>query len=215
MTDESHMQDVNVQQNMGGEVNYNNPPAVYAQPQASSQAASAAPPDAVGCNLNSMKRVFFSAPGALRAAEWLFAIIAFGAMANQAAMDPNFSVFTSDGTRMTGSGKFVIAMGVLVFIYTMAVLVLNIFDVHSTHSFLLVFELATDALFGLLCFIAGIVAGAHCNDGVSGVKYCDSITWLDGKDYAATNAKAAIAFIFFTAFCLWGSAFFSYRRWRK
>jgi len=212
------MQDVNVQQNAGGEVNYNNPPAVYAQPQAASQAATAAPPDAVGCNLNSMKRVFFSAPGALRLLEWLFAIIAFGAMADQAHMDPDFGNATQDGTRMTGSGKFVIAMGVLVFVYTMAVIVLNLFDVHSTRPFLLLFELVTDALFGLLCFIAGIAAGARRNDKSpqSDIKFCDTYTVpATGKDYKADNAKAAVAFIFFASFCLFASTFFSYRRYRK
>jgi len=99
-------------------------------------------------------------------------------------------------------------MGVLSWIWTMAALSFRIFDVHSSINMLYMIELAGDVFFCILDFIAGIASAAKCNDLASGVKCTD--VGDPGK-----KLGAGCAFMFFTAFLLAGSAFFSFRRWKS
>ena len=155
--------------------------------------------DAVGCTGAAWKRVFTSPVGILRAVEWLFAIIAFGAMSDNEIFDKK-SAF-----------EFVVAMGVLTWLFVMVAIAIEIFNAYASYPILNVTVLICDILFAALCFIAGIAAGVQCNEKVvSGfdLKWCDSQISGHGK------VKAGVAFIFLTSFLLMISAFFSFKRWR-
>jgi len=200
--DTTSMQDVNVQQEPPayGQPEYGQQQVPYGQQQAGygqqpayigGPSASPAPPTqtssvASGCNGASFKRVLTSPDGILRCVEWLFAVISFGAMADQSGYD-QFSEF-----------QFLVAAGVLTWLWTMAMLSCYIFDLAGSNPILNLVEFAGDCLWALFEFVAGIVAAKKCND------YSCSV----GK------IQAAAAFAFLCFFALLGSAFFSYKKWR-
>jgi len=155
----SDMQDVNVavdpQQNAGqveAAPQYNpqqqyQPTTTYAA-QPAAGGANAVAPEAVGCSVAAFKRVFFSPTGILRAVEWVsaaaglgldpgmltpcglggrmqvFAIIAFGAMSDNEIFDKK-SAF-----------EFVVAMGVLTWIYIWVAITVDLFNMYASYPIL-------------------------------------------------------------------------------
>jgi len=164
------------------------------QPAGNQQKPTSAPAGETGCNLQSFQRVFTSIQGILRAAEWLFAIVAFGATANVTGYN-FFSQFS-----------FVVAMGVITWIYIWIILVCYIFDFHSQFFLLNSVELGSDALLAFMNLIAGAVAAGKCNESIAGTTLCASS--------AATGLKAGAAFAILLSLTLMVSCFFSFRKWR-
>jgi len=181
-----------------GETQYigGQPATSYAQPVASSQNQVA-----TGCNGASIKRVCTSPDGILRLLEWLLTVISFGAMSDQTGYS-NFSEF-----------QFLVAAGVLAWLWTMVMLTFYIFDMHATKPVLNLVEFVGDLLWAFFEFVAGIAAAARCNKTV----FTDPVTGTTYHtcDHEADKAKAGTAFAFLACFALMGSAFFSYKKWRS
>jgi len=159
------------------------PPQTYSQPQPGQSKAS-------GLSGESFKRVLTSPDGILRLVEWLFALISFATMASATGYS-SFSQF-----------QFLVAAGVITWIWTMAMLTFYIFDLASKNPVLYLVELAGDFVLVVFEFAAGVASAAECNTR-NGL-LCDGVG----------DAKAAIAFAFLTFFVLLGSMFFDWKKYR-
>ena len=139
--------------------------------------------------------VLTSPPGILRAAEWLFTIISFGAMADL------------NGYDTISSFKWAVAAGVMTWLYVSTFLVIAIMDFYSRYPGLRFFEVVLDFVFSIIMLASGAATAAKCNEDIAGKKLCD----FSGGD----KAKASAAFAFLTFFCLLISLFFSYKKWQS
>jgi len=169
------------------------PPQTYSQAQPGQSKAT-------GLSGESFKRVLTSPDGILRLVEWLFALISFATMASASGYS-SFSQF-----------QFLVAAGVITWIWTMAMLTYYIFDLASKNAILHLVELAGDFVVVVFEFAAGVAAAAECNThpcSITGVPVCDSLL-CDGVG----DAKAGIAFAFLTFFALLGSMFFDWKKYR-
>lgn len=182
------------------------PAASYApQPAAGAQPAAAA--GETGLTPGSLKRVFTSPPGILRAVEFFCAMITFSAIVD-ASVDGNSDASYSDYSEW----EYAVAIGILVWLYSMFMMVAMLFDLYAMIAPLGLIELGADALFAFLMFVAGIAAAARCDTKIGaaggGLKYCDS-------DAFGSGPRAGAAFAFLTSFALMGSAFFSLQAHRN
>jgi len=208
--DQATMHDVSVQ---GGDPNAQFGQAQYGQTtpydqsayiggQPASGAAYVAPPAAAnvatGCNGAAIKRVVTSPDGILRLLEWLLAVISFGAMSNTSFYSQQSSF------------QFLVAAGVLAWLWTMFMLFTYIFDIHSSKPIFNLVEFLGDLLWAFFEFVAGIAAAAQCNKTIP----TTTISYCDGSAYGS-KPKAAAAFAFLCCFTLLGSAFFSFKKWRS
>jgi len=163
------------------------PPQTYSQPQPGQSKAS-------GLSGESFKRVLTSPDGILRLVEWLFALISFATMASATGYSSFYSSFSQF--------QFLVAAGVITWIWTMAMLTFYIFDLASKNPVLYLVELAGDFVLVVFEFAAGVASAAECNTH-NGL-LCDGVG----------DAKAAIAFAFLTFFALLGSMFFDWKKYR-
>jgi hypothetical protein len=140
--------------------------------------------------------------GILRLVEFLFAIISFGAMSDASMYDHESSF------------KFLVAVGVMIFIYTIVLIVTYIFEpkVTALCVYQPVIELGLDGIFCVLLLAAGAAAAAKCNEKNSDTGYsiCNLPDDFYGK-HNKDNIKASIVFTFFNLICFAASTFFSWR----
>jgi hypothetical protein len=170
------------------------PATSYAQPVPTQQNAGA-----VGCNTASFKRVVTSPDGILRLLEWLLTVISFACMADLKGYS-TYSEF-----------EFLVAAGVLAWLWTMVMLTCYIFDFHSTKPVLNLVEFVGDLLWAFFEFVAGVASAARCNKTFEIPILNISQKTCEGVD----KPKAAAAFAFLACFALLGSAFFSFKKWRS
>lgn len=149
-----------------------------------------------GCSTDSLKRVFVSPYGVLRLLEFLFALVAFGTMADQS----HYSDQASFG--------FLVFTGAVAWLFIMFMLLAHIFDIHSRFSWLYLVEFGLDVLFALFAISAGIAVTYKCNReiGDTGVKFCSEFF---------KKSRASAAFSFLLGFSMLGSSFFSFKRFRN
>jgi len=151
---------------------------------------------ATGLNTESLIRVFTSLQGILRVVEWFFAVIAFGAMADQTGYDTQDSL------------KYLVAVCVMTWMRPWFLSPSYIFDLHSKYPALNLVEFVADVFFAFMDMIAGIAVAAFCNEKISipggSVKKCEN----------ADKPKAAAAFAFLLAFTLIVSAYLSFRKYK-
>lgn len=149
--------------------------------------------------------MFTSPPGILRVVEWFCALITFATIVD--ASPKVGSASYSDYSEW----EYAVAIGILVWLYSMVMMVAMLFDLYAMVAPLGLIELACDAVFAFLMFVAGIAAAARCNTDVGGagvLKYCDD-------DAFGSKPRAGAAFAFLTSFALMGSAFFSFQAYRN
>jgi len=163
-----------------------------AAPQTYSTAQQSSNDAATGCNGASFRRVLTSPDGILRMVEWLFAVISFGAMADQTGYS-SFSQF-----------QFAVAAGVLLWIWTMVQLTFYIFDLAGKNPMLHLVEFAGDAVLAIFEFAAGIAVAAKCNQTIGSHAGCTGVH----------KPQASAAFAFLAFFALLGSLFFDFKKWR-
>jgi len=186
------MQDVNVQPDgTAPQPTYSEYPA---QPQAAPASSHAGSEEEGLTNLGAYKRVFTSPQGICRAVEWLFAVIAFGTMADLTGYD-SVSEF-----------KWDVAANVIIWVYVFVMLFTYVLKAQWPSLKHLV-ELILDGVMFVFAFAAGIAVAKKCDEDVFGKKLCD----YTGGD----KARASAAFSFLGAFVLCVSAFFSFTRWRN
>jgi len=142
-----------------------------------------------GCNLESIQRVVTSPDGVLRLFELLFAIVSFGAMADE----PNYTV--------ASEFKFLVAAGVLTFLWTLVMLTFYVFDLASSAPLIFVVEMVGDFVLIVFEFAAGVASAHKCNESIPGTS-------------GQSKPKAAAAFAFLLFFALLGSLFFGYKKWQ-
>jgi len=137
--------------------------------------------------------IFMTVRGGARLVELLFSIIMFGAMADQ------------DGFSSFSQFQFVVAAGVLTFVYLLFVITVHLLSFEERIPQFNLIVLVNDGLWCFLCFIAGCVSAAECDTTVTifdaSVKVCQ---------FDASHAKAGIAFAFLTAFTFPISIYYSY-----
>jgi hypothetical protein len=162
------------------------------------------PAGGAGCNQESVVSTLTSPPGLLRLVEWFCAVIAFSATAD-ASCDDCFGSITKVSD--VPDFQYVIAIGVLVWLYATAALVAAILDTHSRVAWLARAELGVDAVFSFLFFVAGLAGAARCSTDYRGndITYCD-------KALFGSKPRVGSAFAFLGALALMGSTFFSYHR---
>lgn len=148
-----------------------------------------------GCSTESLKRVFTTPSGVLRLLEFLFALVAFGTMADQS----HYSDQASFG--------FLVFTGVVSWLFIIFILLAHIFDIHSRFSWLYLVEFALDILFALFAISAGIAVTYKCNKEIEGIKFC--------SDLLFKKSRASAAFSFLLGFSMLGSSFFSFKRFRN
>lgn len=177
------------------------PAASYApKPAGGAQPAAAA--GETGFTPASAKRVFMSPPGILRAVEWFLALILFATIVDSSTKGISYSE--------QSEFEYGVAIGILVWLYTMAMMVVMLLDLYASISILPLAELGADAIFCFLSFVAGIAVAARCNTEIGnsgGIKYCDGVAYGD-------KPRAGAAFGFLLSFALAGSAFFSVKRYQ-
>lgn len=140
-------------------------------------------------------RLLFQPEGLLRLLEILLAIIAFGSMSDY----PKYSEY--------GAFKFLVASGVLTFLWILFILVATVINLHAQYPVLNFGEFMMDLIWIFFNFVAFSVAADKCGsyDAVTKETICDE----------HNKPKAAAAFSFLVAFGLLGSAFFSFKKWRS
>lgn len=141
--------------------------------------------------------------GILRMVEWLFSIVSFACMAN-----------VGDGWDTFSDFKFLVAVGVLAFLYTMVVMITYICrpSVDKCCTYQPPIELALDGILCVLLLAAG--AAAATAENKKRYDYPDGSTksYLDLVDGShKSNLQASIVFTFFNLVLFIVSAFFSYR----
>jgi hypothetical protein len=94
----------------------------------------------------------------------------------------------------------------IVFLYTLLLIPLHLFDAHSRAMWLYKLELGLDAILTFICLIVAIVVASKCaEDMPDGQTYCSDLR----------DAKASNAFLFLTTFALFGSSLYSFQRFRN
>jgi hypothetical protein len=149
-----------------------------------------------GLTVAAVRRVTFSPDGALRILEWFLSLISFALMSN-------WPLYTQEN-----EFKFLIAAGVLTWIWTMAWLMLYLWDAVFPNAGLM--EFVGDLILSFFEFIAGVAAAAACEKNPHGSHANSDAELCDGIN----QPIAAAAFAFLACTALLGSAFISFRKWR-
>lgn len=137
--------------------------------------------------------------GILRIVEFLFAIISFATMADVSGFD-EYSQF-----------KYLVAIGVIVFLYTLTLVVVYIFRsaIERKCLYLPVIELAMDGIFVVLLLAAGAAAASRLSETLDGTEGQNILDGASSRN--KSNLQASVVFTFFNMICFMVSAFFSYR----
>lgn len=141
-----------------------------------------------------MKKVLSSKDGVCRVFQWLLALIAFASMASQDNYD-HYSSF-----------KFLVFVGVMVWLITPALLVSDLFQLAHRYDMLDLARIGYDSLFAFWSFSAAVAVAAKCSG-----KFDDGSTVCS----TAKKARTAAAFMFLVCFLFFATLVLSWSRYKK
>jgi len=148
---------------------------------------------------------FKTAKGILRITEWWFSLLMFSLMADV----PGYSTFSAF--------QFIVAAGVIAWVYTMAMMAIYIWKgrVEGGFPYMHFLEFFMDLTLTLFMFCGGIAAAARCNSHVGDVYQVGGIR-IDGTFKICDSARkknniiASVVFTWFNFLAFGVSTFFTF-----
>lgn len=184
-----------------------------AQPQAASQNQYRRVP--AGCKMAALGRVFSSTEGVLRTAELICAVISFATMGTASGLNASTTAFTSYIVNFSHFSEFgfLVASGVLVFLWCLAQLIFYLYDFPGKSSRFRTLEMVGDFVLFVFEFSAALSSAVRCSAQACTQYFavCQSTTATCSGN---TKAQAGVVFAFFLFFLLLISFIISFRQWR-